>query len=335
MKRSENSFNLSFIDIISCGLGAVVLLLVLIKDSPFFDTSELQQSDYERNDTSDLEEQISTLKDDNNYLDELIAKREISLNISNKELQQLIKELNDIEIEEIIEEQKDDETETFLSSCALERDKSLILLDTSSSMLDYDYVEIIKSKSRTDIQKLTSKKLNLSKDLVSWLIKGADDDIRINVGYFSDNVELFFDDFVKKKEILNDASFTQNLKGLVPSGGTNLYDSFKSIDLKKYSSIFFITDGLPTMGRDSNKKISKNSPKFLQQTKCNRETLVSSNCREKYFLEAFDYLISENRFLQINTLLLYLEGDPRSVLNYGIQSKSSGGCFITIPKDWP
>ncbi len=320
MKRSENSFNLSFIDIISCGLGAVVLLLVLIKDSPFFDTSEIKQSEYERKDTSDLEQQISDLREDNDYLGQLIAKRETSLSASDNELEELIQELNDTEVEEIIEEQKNEETDSFLSSCALERDKSLILLDSSSSMLDYEYVDVIKYKSRSDSQKLSSRKFNLSKDLVTWLIKGADDDIRINIGHFSDEVELFYDDFVKKKEVLNDSSFSKNLKELVPNGGTNLYDSFKSIDLKKYNSIFFITDGLPTLGRN---------------TQCNKKTLVSSDCRENYFTEAFQYLIKENRFLQINTLLLYLEGDPKSVLNYGVQSKSSGGCFITIPKNWP
>ena len=54
MRRNTNSFNLSFIDIISCGLGAVVLLLILIKDSPFFVEQEIKDIEQALPDNSDL-----------------------------------------------------------------------------------------------------------------------------------------------------------------------------------------------------------------------------------------------------------------------------------------
>ena len=71
-RRKTSSFNLSFIDIISCGLGAVVLLLILIKDAPFFIEQELNESEIEVEDNSELlifsTSSISeSLKDDIRY----------------------------------------------------------------------------------------------------------------------------------------------------------------------------------------------------------------------------------------------------------------------------
>ena len=47
-----------------------------------------------------------------------------------------------------------------------------------------------------------------------------------------------------------------------------------------------------------------------------------------------DYLTKINSGIQINTILLYLEGDPRASIKFSIESWRSRGCFITIPQKW-
>ena len=71
-RRKTSSFNLSFIDIISCGLGAVVLLLILIKDAPFFIEQELNESEIEVEDNSELQRTVNDLGDENDDLSKLI-----------------------------------------------------------------------------------------------------------------------------------------------------------------------------------------------------------------------------------------------------------------------
>ena len=49
MRRRNNfSFNLSFIDVMACGLGAIALILVLVKEdvlpSSFVDAEEIKQT---------------------------------------------------------------------------------------------------------------------------------------------------------------------------------------------------------------------------------------------------------------------------------------------------
>ena len=54
----------------------------------------------------------------------------------------------------------------FLSSCKLDRDKTLVLLDSSASMLDYNFVDILKAKASSEEIKQQSDKFNTAKEFL-------------------------------------------------------------------------------------------------------------------------------------------------------------------------
>jgi hypothetical protein len=335
VKRNQTKFNLSFIDIISCGLGAVILLLVLIKDSPFFNQKETVHTSVEIKTFDNLVSEISKINTDNSDLQTLLDLRKYTLSKTEQTIFELNQTLIDAQEKIIVDSTpKPEEKKNYISSCSIDKNKTLILLDTSASMIAYKFTDVIKNKSLPDELKIDSVKFNLAKDLVRWLIESADSNNNIDLGFFSDETEMITTVPLKGQNILSDPNILSKLSIKVPNGTTNLSKSFKSIDLKNYESLFIITDGLPTSGFNTslNEDRKRSVSQFLSQ--CDRNKLATSDCREKYHEEAFEYLYGKNRSLEVNVLLLYLEGDPRAPLLYGIETIKSNGCFITIPKNW-
>lgn len=328
MRRNTNSFNLSFIDIISCGLGAVVLLLILIKDSPFFVEQEIKDIEQALPDNSDLQFVVEKFKNDNDELSELISTKKIDLSELDKKITEELKNKNLLqkEISSLIVSNDEEENKNFLSSCKLDRDKTLVLLDSSASMLDYNFVDILKAKASSEEIKQQSDKFNTAKRILEWLIQQAEDEVRIDVATFSSRGIFLSDGLKFKKDIINNPDYLKKISKIIPNGETNLYKAFEDLNLENYRSIFFITDGLPTSGNGS---ISQNI------RGCNTGSLVSSDCREGYFTNALSYLNKKNSRIQINTILMYLEGDPRASLRFSKESWRNRGCFITIPRIWP
>jgi hypothetical protein len=335
VKRNQAKFNLSFIDIISCGLGAVILLLVLIKDSPFFIQKETVTTSVDIETFENLVNEISNINSENLDLEALLDLRKSTLSSSEKDISDLNQILIDAQEKiNIKPSPKPEEKKNYISSCSLEKDNTLILLDTSASMIAYKFTDVIKNKSLPSELKVDSKKFNIAKNLIGWLIESASSNITIDLGFFSDKAEIITNVPLTGQNILQDPDILSKLSTKVPNGSTNLSKSFKSIDLRDYESLFIITDGLPTGGfntyLDENEK--RSASQFLSL--CDRKKLATSDCREKYHEEAFEYLNEKNRSIEVNVLLLYLEGDPRAPLLYGLQTIRSNGCFITIPKDW-
>ena len=328
-RRKTSSFNLSFIDIISCGLGAVVLLLILIKDAPFFIEQELNESEIEVEDNSELQRTVNDLGDENDDLSKLIINKKNELSDLDNQISDLLKNKTEIqkEVYELIVSDDLEENKNFLSSCKLDRDKTLVLLDSSSSMLAYNFIDVLKAKSSSDQIKRQSEKFNTAKRILQWLLEQADDEVRIDVGTFSKKATFLSDNLKTKNDILNDKNYLQNVDDIIPNGETNFYEAISTLNLEKYKSIFFITDGLPTS--DNSNALS------LNLRGCNSGSLITSDCRERYFKNAMDYLTKINSGIQINTILLYLEGDPRASIKFSIESWRSRGCFITIPQKWP
>tara|TARA_B100001059_G_scaffold201899_1_gene209529 strand:+ start:7624 stop:8613 length:990 start_codon:yes stop_codon:yes gene_type:complete len=329
MRRNTSSFNLSFIDIISCGLGAIILLLILIKDSDFFSNKEIKDNVLVLADNSELETQIDELKVENTELTNLISARKKKITDLEEQISEGLKSKRELqrEISSLIISDEVEEKKNFLSSCKLDKDKTLVLLDSSASMLAYEFIDVLTAKSSSDDIKKKSDKFNTAKRITEWLIEGAEDEVRIDVATFSRETNFLSEGLKNKKDIVNNADFLKKIEEIVPEGETNLYMALSNLDLQKYRSIFFITDGLPTAG-------NKNS--FFQNLRgCNSGNLVTSDCRENYFTNAISYLDEINKRIQINTILLYLEGDPRASLRYSIESTRTKGCFITIPKIWP
>ena len=153
--RSFNPFNLSFLDIMSCGLGAVILIFLILKHG---DTISPEQTQLLEKDIYDMEIAIedisakniakniainqlqSKIVEQNKTIDEaaevLNAQQSLrdSLIQENKKIQDVS---NDIEssMPDIIDTSGDGEGQ-YLTGLRIEGRRIVYLLDTSASMLD-------------------------------------------------------------------------------------------------------------------------------------------------------------------------------------------------------
>ena len=142
-------------------MGAVVLLLILIKDAPFFIEQELNESEIEVEDNSELQSTVNDLGDENDDLSKLIINKKNELSDLDNQISDLLKNKTEIqkEVYELIVSDDLEENKNFLSSCKLDRDKTLVLLDSSSSMLAYNFIDVLKAKSSSDQIKDKAKNL--------------------------------------------------------------------------------------------------------------------------------------------------------------------------------
>jgi hypothetical protein len=103
----------------------------------------------------------------------------------------------------------------------------------------------------------------------------------------------------------------------VPGGGTSLENAFTAAGAfdPKPDNLLIITDGLPTQGA----------------TAPMRKT-VSADQRLKLFEKAVKVLPAG---VPVNTILLPMEGDPRSPSAWWQLAQNTSGSMISPAKDWP
>ncbi|MCK5668780.1 MAG: VWA domain-containing protein, partial [Gammaproteobacteria bacterium] len=188
-KKSEG-FNLAFIDIMSCGLGAIILVFMLVKHNVNDSSVELENL---KNDIQNLEvikdDSIQTLKDlETRVTDEAAQEAIIRKNIDEmqsalankradvektaRELEDLKTDIKGIKVkkkEDLIEIEQVSE-EDYLLGLKVEGQKIAILVDSSASMTDEKLIDIIKTKSSSKKDKQQAKKWVRTKKIVEWLL---------------------------------------------------------------------------------------------------------------------------------------------------------------------
>ena len=335
----------------ACGLGAVALMFVFIKESTFtpLNSDFTIEVNNKKNTIKELDIQIdknvkeldlinSAINTSNTSINKIKSKTEVvnetikDLTNANKEL---IKALS--EIETIVDTKNKPIKKEYISGCNETGNKIIFLLDTSQSMLDKELINILQMGIMTDKAKNLSQKWIKGKNIMRWLIENTPDTSKIFIAGF--NTDLFFD--VKEGEWTNINERTSiekqllNLFSKPPAKGTNLQNAFRSLEpWRNADSIYLITDGLPTQKISKKNKFTK---KIQQNTKvptCSKE-FVSGECRVDFFNEFIKELSIFPSKIKLNTILLPMKGDPEAPFHYSYLSTSTGGCFITPSKDWP
>ncbi len=352
-RRSASTFSLSFLDIMSCGLGATVLLFLILKhntETVVVDT-ELRQSEVNllqeeillgeenlariRNTISELDEELAIaqglsreIQDEIDSLENEIALLDPVAQESLEELRQRLallqeqKEILQAEIGGGVRRFLGEGQRQYLTGIRLGGEFVLILLDTSDSMLDETIVNVIRRRVRDDDSKRQAPKWQQAVRIVEWIISNIPVGARFQVVAFNESTAQLVSgqrggwlatDIRSEVELGID-----NLYQLVPDGGTNLYRAFAAIDdfAPRPDNIFLVTDGLPTLGREPP-----------------RSSAISSNERYRLFNDAVR-LVPE-RGIPINILLLPMEGDPLAAAAFWQLAQDTRGSFLTPSSDWP
>ena len=353
--RQISTFSLSFLDIMSCGLGAAILIFLLLKhvtDTPVVEAdpqtlSEIKLLEEEikegkknliriRNTISDVSDESVTAKGLARKIEEDIKKLKSVLEVvapdsdidipglKNRiaKLQQQKKAIeSSIPAGNKAYEFTGDGERQYLTGLKVGGDNVLILIDSSASMLDETIVNIVRRRNMRDEQKKQAPKWSRTVDIAQWIIANLPTSSDFQVLSFNQDVSpVVGDDINKWYEVVDKVSVAQAVQGIrkvVPQNGTNLQGVFEvALSMTPLpDNIFIITDGLPTLGKGASKSGS-----------------ISGAQRYRLFNQAISVL---GRNIPVNTMLLPLEGDPYAAAAFWRLAIVSRGAFVTPARDWP
>ncbi len=361
-RRRVNVLSLSFLDAMTCGLGAVVLLFIILNAS--FGkiagrmTGELQgevdrleeevlegyQNLVEvKNSLREIEEDrvvtaglsrrlIETLEEIRvelaTYQDSTVAQRE-HINRLKADLKSLEEDVKRLSAAAPSEETPGDRIRTFvgdgdrqyLTGLKVGGRRILFLVDASASMLASTIVNVVRRRNLPDHIKIRADKWQQTLATVDWLTTQIPQDSRFQIYTFNTAVGSVIPgtdgDWLDggDRKVLDEA--VQRLRGVVPQGGTNLYQALQSIRTLRPApdNIMLLVDGLPTQGR-----------------KPSRRSTISGKDRVKLFNEAVKELRSK---VPINVILFPMEGDPMASSAYWKLALATGGSFMSPSRNWP
>jgi len=353
--RSASTFSLSFLDIMSCGLGAAVLIFLLLRHDMDSPTVPIDPKDI--SEVSLLEEEIKigekNLVRIRNTISEITDESVTAQGLARK-IEEDIQKLKSI-LEEIapdssldvpglkakiakLESQKKalentvpsgnkayeftgDGQRQYLTGIQLGGENVLILIDSSASMLDESIVNIIRRRNMQEDLKRQAPKWQRTTAIAQWVIANLPLNADFQVWSFNDQIKPAFGDDINEWHEVGDrvslASAVGGVKKIVPQNGTNMEKVFQAaMDMRpRPDNIFLITDGLPTIGGKASKTGS-----------------ITGVERYRIFRQAVNNLVHD---IPVNTMLLPLEGDPYAAAAFWRLAIITNGSFVTPARDWP
>ena len=356
--RTFTTFSLSFLDIMSCGFGAVVLVFMIIDHSIKEDvlnsnqTSQMEvdllksrvEKENERSETLDsktlelnseimrLEKSIESLQVDLSMLSTLDLEKikevpsEDDLASLNQKIIQMEATLNALESKSraLQDESPLDFTGSGgrqrLSGCKLTGDHVAILMDISASMLEQTVTDVYALQNETDLVQLQAPKWRSAVKSLQWILGSFSTKTKYQAYVFNDHVKTLKQD---TKDIWLEAKNQPELEAVA-------------------SNIETIVPSGGTNLQEAMISLQKLHPKpdsiwiitdGLPNQKKNSSTYerVSVSNRYKYFQAAQKDMPD---LASLNVVLLPFEGDVKASYLFWKLAVEKGGCFITPERNW-
>jgi outer membrane murein-binding lipoprotein Lpp len=335
----------------SCGLGAMVLVFILVKYDVSDSNAEannlvaevrllesqqvrLQQTlDQLRNTSQTETEKIKKLKEKIAQIKQGLSKKESNLKNKKGELTALKNSIATRPIahkDDLIEDDRGGE-ENYLIGLKVEGRRIVVLIDSSASMTDEKLLNIIRRKNSSTQNKKQGPKWLRTKKIVRWLLARTPKVSQLSVLAFNDSIHSLGKSkwvTVNTDRILKD--FYEKLDSIVPTGATNLHKGLQAVSRLNATDLYIITDGLPTTGESNYAHLNPFSgcSSLLGNSKS-----ISGECRVKLFRQTVkDASLAD---VKVNIILLPIEGDPSAVNEYWSWAASTGGLVISPAVTWP
>jgi len=323
-RRSSSQFNLAFLDVMCCGFGAVVLLVMLLNGDMLATRKEIVTD--LRSEVMRIEREVKVGKEHLVSLQNSMVQTEEEIVRTEGLSRQVISNLEQTKLELATMSGNSQAAKKHIN--ALQSD--LLNLDAESRRIGAEQqtelargAQVREFIGQGDRQYLTG--LRLGGKRVLLLVDASAsmlDETIVNI-----IVRRNLDDRSKrsapkwKRTIRTAEWLTANLPAdsslQLYTFNTDLYKAFAAAARMKPrpDNILLLTDGLPTQGE---KKSSKNT--------------ISGDERLKLFHQATGVL---PRAVPINTILFPMEGDPMAAVSFWKLAIETGGSFLTPTRDWP
>lgn len=260
------------------------------------------------NDTLAKIERVEKLQSDIKTLTEEV-KRLLAIKADQNEAGQQIREF------------RGDGDRQYLTGLKLGGERTLILVDSSASMLSDTLINVLRRRNMSKAEQLKSRKWRQVIATVNWLTTQFDADDLYQIYMFNntakpairgtEGVWLTADDGVQIDEAV------RVLRRTPPTNGTNMHTAFavaKSLSPRP-DNIILLVDGMPTMEAATTDKRN-----------------VGPQERLNIFYRAVRELPSG---IPVNVMLFPMEGDLQAPISYWSLALTSRGSFLTVSRDWP
>ena len=209
----------------------------------------------------------------------------------------------------------------YLTGLRMGGQRVVILVDTSTSMLDRTIVNILRRRNMSPEQQRRAPKWQQVVNTVDWLTVQLQAGTQVQVIGFSDKATWLIPGTEGQWVTINDGTEldtpVEALRASYPQGPTSLHAAFNAIKTlePKPDNIYLLTDGLPTMGD---------------------VTPTRAGVRAEERLDHFERAIRQLPVgVPVNTLLFAMEGDPHASWAYWLVAIRTGGSMMAPAEDWP
>lgn len=334
----------------SCGLGAIILVLMLVKHDieHVSDESERLTADLERltKTEEDLSAkvvntlrakavtagQVEALESEVSQVEREIDQKQVEITqrrSDEKALEETIESIEVIDNTDVIENPQTGE-ENYLIGLRVEGKRIGILVDSSASMTDEKLIDIIRRKNMDVASRVQAPKWQRTRRVANWLLARLPRDSTVSVVSFSEQAEVLGVSGTWGNDAPGLGRIAADLERVVPSGGTNLAAGLKAIAAHKPTDIYLVTDGLPTAGTSGYKSLN---PFSGCSALWGGSASISGECRARLFRHTVNN--SGLTKVRTNVILLPLEGDPEAAAYFWRWTAQTEGLTISPAVSWP
>ncbi len=359
-RRETNIFSLAFLDVMSCGFGAIILVFLIINHATEKEIrvssqdllAEIRLLDYQvqngQKDMFDLRERLEEMLQSISDAAQALNSTETELEESEDELADMsaeslaqiksLKELkSDVETREkelqrlrALEEAEEGSRirtvagqgdRQYLTGMKIGGKNILIALDTSASMLDSSIVNVLRRRNMSDERKRLAPKWQRAVRTVEWIAAQLPLDASFQIYGFNKEVESIVPESDGSWiELGAGRELDQALKQL------NTLIPGKGTSLQNLIEAMNELDPLP----DNVYLIIDSLP--TQGTKPPRSATISGRERLNLFRDAVNRMPAQ---VPVNVIMFPMEGDPMAAAAYWNLARTSGGSFLSPSRDWP
>ncbi|MDA1074702.1 MAG: VWA domain-containing protein [Proteobacteria bacterium] len=359
-RRKLNIFSLSFLDVMSCGFGAVVLIFLIISRDSEVEVqvvnrdllSEIRMLDYQvltgEKDLFELKVLLDALLMRVADSDEKLNSTTSAIEVNKKDFDKLdsqsvarVKDLNELKSDVETREKElarlkaiseadeggrvrrveGEGDRQYLTGMRVGGKNVLIALDVSGSMLDESIVNILRRRNMSEARQKQAPKWRRAVETVEWISAQLPLDADFQIFAFNTETRTLIEG--------SDNQWVALAEGRELDQAINSLQEIIPSGGTSIENLFIALRELNPLP-DNVYLIIDSLP--TQGTKEPRSATVSGKERLDLFRDAIKKLPVQ---VPVNVIMFPMEGDPMAAASYWNLARVSGGSYLAPSKDWP